>query len=257
MLWRVLVAVLVLTIVAFVFKEELFDIALGPAHDNFITYRLLQRAAEMTGTAIDSSFSVQLINTGLARQFMIHMQTAFAAGVICASPYILYQLFMFIVPALYARERRYAVSCAGSGYIMFMVGVAASYFLIFPLTFRFLGTYQVAESVINMISLDSYMSTLAVMSLTLGVVFEMPVVSWVLARLGMIQASALRKVRRHAIVVIVIAAAIITPTSDAFTLLIVALPMWLLYEFSILVVAATRKAPEDAPEEGGMAQTAS
>lgn len=257
MLWRVLVAVLAFTIVAFIFKEELFDIALAPARDNFVTYRLLQRAAGLMGGEFDSSFSVQLINTGLARQFMIHMQTAFAAGVICASPYILYQLFMFIVPALYARERRYAVSCAGSGYVMFIVGVAVSYLLIFPLTFRFLGTYQVDENVTNMISLDSYMSTLAVMSLTLGVVFEMPVVSWVLSRLGMISASLLRRVRRHAIVVIVIAAAIITPTSDAFTLLIVALPMWLLYEFSILVAAATRQAAEQASDGDGMPGMAS
>ena len=119
---------------------------------------------------------------------------------------------------------------------MFMFGVLLSYYLIFPLTFRFLGTYQVSEDVVNMISLQSYMSTLVLMSLSMGIVFEMPVVAWLMARMGLLSSSFMSRYRRHAIVVILIVAAIITPTSDIFTLLMVSLPMWLLYEVSVCIV---------------------
>lgn len=119
---------------------------------------------------------------------------------------------------------------------MFMFGVLLSYYLIFPLTFRFLGTYQVSEDVVNMISLQSYMSTLVLMSLSMGIVFEMPVVAWLMARMGLLSSSFMSRYRRHAIVVILIVAAIITPTSDIFTLLMVSLPMWLLYEVSVGIV---------------------
>ncbi len=117
---------------------------------------------------------------------------------------------------------------------MFMIGVAVSYLLIFPLTFRFLGTYQVSVDVANMVTLQSYMSTL-MMSLTMGVVFELPVVIWLLSRMGIVSSGFLRKYRRHAIVIILVIAAVITPTSDIFTLLLVSLPMYMLYEISILI----------------------
>lgn len=118
---------------------------------------------------------------------------------------------------------------------MFMIGVAVSYLLIFPLTFRFLGTYQVSVDVANMVTLQSYMSTLMMMSLTMGVVFELPVVIWLLSRMGIVSSGFLRKYRRHAIVIILVIVAVITPTSDIFTLLLVSLPMYMLYEISILI----------------------
>lgn len=237
---KVVAVVVAFSIVAFLFKEELFSIVLAPKDAGFITYRWLGFLDGIfSSVENDHGFSVQLINTGLAQQFLIHMKTAMCAGVFCASPYILYQLFRFVSPALYADERRYAVTVVGSGYLMFMVGVLISYFLIFPLTFRFLGTYQVAADVDNLISLESYMSTLIVMCLSMGLVFEMPVLSWLFGRLGFLSADFMRRYRRHAIVIILIVAAVITPTSDIFTLLVVSLPMWLLYEVSILLVKTT------------------
>ena len=132
----------------------------------------------------------------------------------------------------------------GGGYAMFLMGVAVSYFLIFPLTFRFLGTYQVSGEVENMIVLQSYISTLVLMCLTMGIVFEIPILSWLFAKLGFLTADFMRRYRKHAIVIILIVAAVITPTSDVFTLSLVTLPMWVLYEASILVVnrAASKKA---------------
>lgn len=130
---------------------------------------------------------------------------------------------------------------AGGGYAMFVVGVLVSYFLIFPLTFRFLGTYQVSGDVVNLITLDSYISTLVLMCLSMGIVFEIPILSWLFAKLGLLSADFMRSYRKHAIVIILIVAAIITPTSDVFTLSLVALPMWLLYEVSIWIVNKTKQ----------------
>lgn len=226
---RVLVVTGLAAVVAFCLKDELFAIVLAPRSSDFITYRLM-------GV---EPFRVHLMNTGLTEQFMIHMKTAMYAGVLVASPYIIYMLFRFVSPALYDNERRYATLLCGSGYVMFMLGTAINYFLIFPLTVKFLGTYQVSPDVANMLTLQSYMDTLLMMSLVMGIVFELPVVSWILGRMGLVNAQMMQSMRRHAIVAILVVAAIITPTTDAFTLIVVALPIWLLYELSIVIVRIT------------------
>lgn len=236
---KIVAVPVVFGIAAFFFKEQLFDVVLAPKDDRFITYRLLNRITAWAGGSMDS-FSIRLINTGLAQQFIIHMKTALCAGVLCASPYILYQLFRFVSPALYDNERRYVTRMVGGGYAMFSLGVLVSYFLIFPLTFRFLGTYQVSGDVDNLISLDSYISTLVMMCLVMGIVFDIPILSWLFAKLGFLSAEFMRKYRKHSIVMILAVSAIITPTSDVFTLSLVALPMWILYEVSILIVKRIR-----------------
>lgn len=236
---KIVAVAVVFGIAAFFFKEQLFDVVLAPKDDKFITYRLLNRITAWAGGSMDA-FSIRLINTGLAQQFIIHMKTALCAGVLCTSPYILYQLFRFVSPALYDNERRYVTRMVGGGYAMFSLGVLISYFLIFPLTFRFLGTYQVSGDVDNLISLDSYISTLVMMCLAMGIVFEIPILSWLFAKLGFLSAEFMRKYRKHAIVIILAVSAIITPTSDVFTLSLVALPMWILYEVSILIVKRIR-----------------
>lgn len=227
---RVLVVTVIAAVVAFCLKDEMFAIVLAPRSSDFITYRLM-------GV---EPFNVSLMNTGLTEQFLIHMKTAMYAGVLVASPYIIYMLFRFVSPALYDNERRYATLLCGSGYLMFMLGTAINYFLIFPLTVKFLGTYQVSPDVVNMLTLQSYMDTLLMMSLVMGIVFELPVVSWILGRMGLVNAQMIQSMRRHAIVAILVVAAIITPTTDAFTLLVVALPIWLLYELSIVIVKITK-----------------
>lgn len=232
---RALLVTTLCSVVAFCFGEWLFDFVFAPSRDDFITYRLFNRL----GDGLVPPFEVKLINTGLARQFMIHMKTAFCAGVVCASPYILYEIFRFVSPALYTNERRYATRIVAGGYIMFLAGAALSYLLIFPLTFRFLGTYQVDQCVENMIDLDSYMSVFLTLALCMGLMFEMPVLAWMFGKAGLISSQFMSRYRRHAIVVILVTAAIITPTSDVFTLLIVSVPMWLLYEVSICLVRAT------------------
>lgn len=240
MLLRIIGITVLFGIGAFFFKDLLFDIILAPTKNDFLTYRLIANLSQYTGAAVDP-FSVNLINTSLAQQFIIHMKTSMVAGLFCASPYVLYAILGFLSPALYKSERRYVYTLVGCAYLMFIVGVLLCYFLVFPFTFRFLGTYQVSADVVNMISLDSYMSTFTSMSIMLGVVFEMPVLCWLFAKLGMLKAEFMRNYRKHAIVVILILAAIITPTSDVFTLMLVSVPMWLLYEISIKVVSVTQK----------------
>lgn len=230
-LFRMVVAVVALMAIAFCFKTTLFDIVLAPKESDFLFYRML-------GT---EPFRVELINTQLSSQFMTHMMVSCYAGVLLASPYIIHQLFTFISPALYDAERKYAVWVTLCGYLLFMAGVLLNYFVIFPLTFRFLATYQVSEEVVNTITLTSYVDTLMMLSLMMGIVFEIPLLSWFLSKLGMLTSAFMKKYRRHAIVVILVLAAIITPTSDIFTLSAVALPIYLLYEASILIVKKTSK----------------
>ncbi len=228
---RMLAAAVIAGIVAFSFKEQLFDVVLAPSDSDFIAYRLLKT----------DSFSIHLINTGLTEQFMIHIKVAVAAGILIASPYLLYVLFRFISPALYENERRYSVRITVSAYLMFLLGIVINYFVIFPLTVRFLGTYQVSENVENLLTISSYVDTLLGMCLVFGVVFEIPVVCWLLACFGMLRPEWMCQYRRHAIVAVLILAAIITPTTDIFTLVLVSLPIWLLYEASILIVKITCK----------------
>ncbi len=228
---RMLVAAIVAGVAAFLLKDWLFDVVLAPSSSDFITYRLL-------GV---EPFRIELVNTGLTEQFMIHMKVSLVAGILISSPYILYLLFRFISPALYDNERRYSVRLTVAAYLMFLFGVAVNYFVIFPLTVRFLGTYQVSDDIHNLLTISSYVDTLAMMSLVFGIVFEIPVVSWLLARFGLLKSVWMSRYRRHAIVAIVIVAAVITPTSDVFTLFMVSLPIWLLYEASVLIVRITEK----------------
>ena len=227
---RMAVAVAVLAVAAFVLKEQLFSVVLAPRSSDFVTYRLL-------GV---TPFHLHLMNTGLTEQFMIHMRTALYAGLLAASPYVLYELFRFVSPGLYQNERRYAGWIVGAAYVMFLVGTLVNYFVVFPLTVRFLGTYQVSPDVANMLTLQSYVDTLLGMSLVMGVVFELPVVCGLMGRMGLLTDQWMNDYRRHAIVAILVVAAIITPTTDVFTLFVEALPIYLLYEVSIGIVRITK-----------------
>ena len=233
-LLKALLAVVLCAVAAFCCKEWLFYIVMAPSHPNFVTYRLFSK---ITGVAVD--FHIDLFNPELAQQFLVHMRVALWMGLLIVSPYLLYLLFHFVAPGLYAHEKHYAIRAVGGGYVMFLMGVALNYFLIFPLTFRFLGTYQVSADVPNQIALTSYISMLLMLCFLMGVIFELPILCWLLAKIGVLKADFMKKYRKHAVVVILIIAAVITPTGDAMTLSLVALPLDTLYEISILVVKKT------------------
>ncbi|MDR1678744.1 MAG: twin-arginine translocase subunit TatC [Prevotellaceae bacterium] len=242
-IFSILVVLIVVMIVIFVNKELIFNIVLAPQKDDFIIYRLFCRLAEWTSIAeiCPESFRVELINTQLASQFFIHLSVSFCMALVLSFPYILYQLFRFVSPALRDSERRYSFGVICYSSLLFYMGVLLNYFLIFPLSFRFLGTYQVSSEVVNLIDLSSYINTLILLSLMIGIMAELPVLSWLLGKLGLLSAAFMRNYRRHAAVIILIIAAVITPTVDIFTLFLVFSPIYLLYELSIFVVARTAK----------------
>ena len=233
---RILVVLLLAAVVAFVFKEPLFALLLAPKSDAFVTYRLIEHFVGPLPV-----FEVQMVNIELAQQFLIHVKISLFAALLVVSPYILFVLFRFVSPGLYSHERRLTLRAVSTGYLLFLGGLLLAYFVIFPLTLRFLATYQVSADVPNVVSLSSYVSAFLMLLLLMGVVFELPVVCWLLGRLGLLTSQAMRRYRRHAIVAIVILAAVITPTGDIFTLTVVSLPIWLLYELGLRVVKRVEK----------------
>lgn len=233
---KAVVAVVLCAVAAFCCKEWLFAIVMAPSSPDFFIYRTFTRL-----TGISSDFHVDMFNPELAQQFLVHMKVSLWMGLLIVSPYVLYLLFHFVAPGLYAHERRYAIRAVGGGYVMFLLGVALNYFLIFPLTFRFLGTYQVSPDVPNQIALTSYVGMLLMLCFLMGVMFELPILCWLLAKIGVLKSHFMTKYRRHAIVVILIIAAVITPTGDPFTLTLVALPIYALYEMSVVIVKKSVK----------------
>ena len=242
-LLRCLIACAIGAAAAFCFKTVLFDLLFAPSRDNFISYRGMAWLCKRTGwqSLCPGNFEASFINTELAAQFMTHIKVALGAGVVVVSPYLIMQLYGFVAPALYDKEKRHAAPILIWGTLLFILGVLMNYYIIFPFAFRFLNNYQVYAEVKNQISLSSYISNLLMLSLLMGILFEIPIVNYLLAKAGLLQAETLKKYRRHAIVGIAIVAAIITPTGDAVTLILVTLPIYLLYEASIIIVKKTTR----------------
>ena len=246
-LFRCLIAWAIGAVAAFCFKDILFRLLFAPSTDGFVSYRALAWLCTQTGwqSLCPGSFQASFINTELAAQFMTHIKVALWAGLVVVSPYLIVQLYGFVAPALYDKEKRHAAPIIIWGTLLFALGVLMNYFIIFPFAFRFLNNYQVYTEVHNQISLSSYISNLLMLSLLMGILFEIPIVNYLLAKAGLLQADTLKKYRRHAIVGIAIVAAIITPTGDAVTLMLVTVPIYLLYEVSIHIVSRTTKKQAD------------
>ncbi len=179
---------------------------------------------------------VAIINIRVAAQLTTHINMSLALALVAIFPYVVYELWLFVRPALFPKELKNVRKAFAGGTVMFYVGCAVGYFVIFPIVFRFLADYRLSEEITNQLNLESYVSTFTSLILTMGIVFEMPMVAWLLSQMGLLTKQTLRRYRRHAIVALLIVAAIITPTGDAFTLLLVAVPLYLLYEMSVLVV---------------------
>lgn len=235
MLFRVLAVTGVFAIAIFCFKDETFSLLFAPSEYDFVTYQWIERLLNLMG--IDFKFAeyhVSLIATDLSSQFMTHISTSIYLGLLFASPYILFELFRFVSPALYDNEKRYTSWALVVIYFLFGIGMLMSYFILFPISFRFLGTYSVAEKVVSNITLDSYIDTFTTLTLVMGLVFQLPVISFALAKLGFIESKMLTEYRQYALLIIMILAAIITPP-DIMTLILVTIPLYMLYEISIRV----------------------
>lgn len=244
---RIVILIVVLSGIVFCFKKETFTLLLAPHEYDFCTFRWIEALCHHLGWDYHfAEYHVQLISTELSAQFMTHITVSCILGVLFASPYILVELFRFISPALYESEKRYSYLVAGIIYLLFILGLLMSYFVLFPISFQFLATYQVDEGIQNTITLDSYISTFTTLTFLMGVVFQLPVVAYILGKMGFIDGGMLRAVRPYAFVLIMVIAAIITPP-DIFTLIIVTIPIYALYEVSIFILDRFCKREPEEP----------
>ena len=247
---RIIGALLAFTIAGLIVIPKIFDsVILAPRSSDFVTYRFFEKAGEYLPFLPDFSadaFNIDLLNINMTTQFMTYISTSFAFAFLLMIPYILYELWRFVSPALYENETKGIKRAFGFGGIMFAIGCLVGYFIVFPLIFRFLITFELSDHIQNSISLDSYMSNFYTLILIMGVVFELPLVFWLLSNLGLIYRPFFRQYRKHALVGALLLAALITPSGDPFSLFVVTLPLYMLWEISAFVV---KKEPLELEEE--------
>ena len=222
---RVALALLGVTLVLFFFKEILFDgVILAPSRSDFFLYRL-----------IGADFALNLVNIEVTAQFMIHMKVTFVCALILTFPFIVYQMWSFIAPALYENEKRAIRGAFSFASALFYIGLMVGYCIVVPIMLNFFAGYQVSAAVPNTFSLSSYISLLTSTVLIFGLVFQFPTLILILSGLGLVTKDTLKEYRRHAICVVVVLSALITPSGDPFSLLVCSIPIYILYEFSVLI----------------------
>ena len=235
-LFRSACVLAVIMVGTFIAMPYIFDrFILAPTSNNFFTYRLINRIGGGMVT-LSPDFDVQIININVASQFMTHISTSISLAAVISFPYFIWEIWKFIEPALFEDEVKHLRPAFLGGTVMFYVGCAIGYLLVFPFTFRFLVEYNLSSSITNQINLQSYIDNFTMLILVMGIVFEMPLLAWLLSLMGILRKSFLREHKRHAVVVLLVSAAIITPSGDPFTLMLVFVPLYVLYELSILVV---------------------
>lgn len=248
--WHLVRAVLVIITlagVAFCYPEIVFTkILYGPSRPDFVTFTFLCECSQSWGmgeTLCFKVFDFKFISIDIMGQFGTAMWGSIVAGLVAGFPYLLWELWRFIKPALQQKEINAARGFIFYASILFLMGVAFAYWIVSPMAVYFLGNYQIdpTHPIDNQFNIDSYISVVTTLVLLMGLVFELPIIMYFLGRFGIITAAFLRKYRKHAIVVILIVSAIITPTTDVFTQSLVAFPLWILFEASIIVVARVEK----------------
>ena len=243
-LFRSACVLAVIMVGTFIAMPYIFDrFILAPTSNDFFTYQLINRIGGGMVT-LSPDFDVQIININVASQFMTHISTSISLAAVIAFPYFIWEIWKFIEPALFEDEVKHLRPAFLGGTVMFYVGCAIGYLLVFPFTFRFLVEYNLSSSITNQINLQSYIDNFTMLILVMGIVFEMPLLAWLLSLMGILRKSFLREHKRHAVVVLLVSAAIITPSGDPFTLMLVFVPLYVLYELSILVVR------DKKPKEG-------
>ena len=240
MLFRIVIALIIFAVGAFIIMPWFFDtIIMGPAKADFFLYGSmcsLSQKVSFLPDFCDNEFHVDMINFELTAPFLRHLSTSGWVALVLICPYILFEIWKFIRPALYEHEKKNIRWVFWFGSVMFFIGCFIGYAVIFPMTLRFLYQYTLSETIHNQVSLNSYLDNFITLILIMGLVFEMPLISWLLSQIGILKRSFFKNYRRHAIVVLVFAAAIITPTGDPFTLSIVFIPLYALFELSIFLV---------------------
>ena len=240
---RSLIAVVLFTIVAFIFSDFIFNkVILGPIHADFWTYQTLCELGKSMGTKgfCITKFNLMLQNTEMGGQIAIHISYSITIGIIIAFPYIFWEVWKFVKPALHLREVEVTSGAVFFVTFFFMIGAAFGYYILAPFSINFLTNYVISTEIKNDISISSYVSTLVMLVLGSSLMFQMPMVVYFFAKIGIATPLFMRTYRRHSVVTILIISAVITP-ADVFTQLLVALPLFVLYELSIFVAAYVEK----------------
>jgi sec-independent protein translocase protein TatC len=241
---RASIAIVVFTAVVFYYYDWIFEtIILGPSKSTFWTYRMLCKigaALHRDGFCV-SNVKIRLINTELAGQFTLQINSALIIGITLGVPYLIWEIWRFIKPALHEKERKAATGFVFYACMLFFLGVLFGYYVITPMSINFLSGYTVSAAIENLIDTDSYLSSVATLTLATGIVFQLPILVYILANLGIMTPKLMKETRRYAIVVILIIAAIVTPTPDMLTMTVVSIPLFVLYEVSIVVAGLVEK----------------
>lgn len=239
----------VVSLAFFTFMKPIFDdVVLAPSRNDFFLYQWfgeLSKTMPFLPEFISSSFNVKIININLASQFLVHLTSSLWFALVFSFPFIVYQVFLFIKPALYSNERKNAGGVFFFGNILFYCGIAVGYLFLFPLTLRFLAGYQLSKFIEQSVSLDSYMSTFLMVCFFMGLVFELPIVAWFLSQLGILHREFFNKFRRHAFFTLFVFVAIFSPTGDPLTIMLFFIPIYALWEISAFVVKKKPKEVED------------
>ena len=246
MLVRVFSALGIFIIGGFAFIPWIFEhVIMAPIDNQFFLYRWLAKMSEQVAIMPDDltrPFHVSIINIRLSSQFFLHMSLSFWLALLITFPYLVYEVWKFICPALYENERKSMRFTFVFGTVMFFIGCVVGYSVVFPLTLRFLYNYQLSASISNQLSLDSYMDNFLMLVFMMGIVFELPLVSMLLGKIGILHRGFFSTYRSHAVVALLVVAAFITPSSDPFTLMAVFIPIYILWELSAFLV---KPAPKD------------
>lgn len=246
MLVRVFSALGIFIIGGFAFIPWIFEhVIMAPIDNQFFLYRWLAKMSEQVAIMPDDltrPFHVSIINIRLSSQFFLHMSLSFWLALLITFPYLVYEVWKFICPALYENERKSMRFTFVFGTVMFFIGCVVGYSVVFPLTLRFLYNYQLSASISNQLSLDSYMDNFLMLVFMMGIVFELPLVSMLLGKVGILHRGFFSAYRRHAVVALLVVSAFITPSSDPFTLMAVFTPIYILWELSAFLV---KPAPKD------------
>ena len=250
---RAAIAIVVFTILAFSFYDFIFDqIIMGPGRTDFWTYRMMCLATEKFNLGADfcvKTLNFNIINTEMGGQFTLQLNSSLMIGIVLGVPYLLFEVWRFVKPALLEEERKSATGFVFWASLLFLIGLLFGYYVISPLSINFLSNYEVSSIISNQITIDSYFSIIATLTIGAAITFELPIIIFILSKLGIMTPQFMRSSRRYATVIILIIAAVVTPTPDLITMLTVSFPLFLLYEASIYVSALVEKRKKKAEVE--------
>lgn len=235
---RAVAAIFIMMILAFIYTEEIFKyIVFAPGHVDFITFRWLCQLGDLTGVAglCVTDIPMKIQSRFLMGQFTMQLQASFVIGLVIAFPYVVWELWSFVKPGLYNKEKQSSRGAVFSISGLFLLGISFGYFILCPMTIAFLANYQISPDISNEFDITSYVSTITILVVSCGLLFQLPIVIFFLTKVGIVTPTLLKSFRKHAVIVILIIGAIVTPSSDPLSLSLISIPLYFLYEISIFI----------------------